>query len=243
MNRQFHPDRLAVLSAIERRHFWFAGRQMIVERFLKDYLPGQPLMLDIGCGTGWTLEKLEEWGYRTIGLDLLPEGLRSLRKRSKTAILLQGDATQLPFMQRAVDGVVFLDVLEHLHDVKAMQGIHGVLKTRGVVIVCVPAFPWLWSYRDVAAGHQRRYTRDSLAKLLRGAGFTILKIRYYQFLLMPVVIITRFLGRKGRLFRDREDLPSPIVNQVLKWINRAEVELGAIVDWPWGTSLLAVCKK
>ena len=36
-------------------------------------------------------------------------------------------------------------------------------------MLSVPALPWLWSYRDEAAGHLRRYTRAQLCKLLADA--------------------------------------------------------------------------
>jgi hypothetical protein len=68
----------------------------------------------------------------------------------------------------------------------------------------------LWSARDVALGRERRYTRDSLSRLLLDAGLTIERMWSWNVLLRPAL---RWRGRKGAC-RGLEE-PSPLVNGVL----------------------------
>ncbi len=239
----FDPERLARLAEIERWHFWFKGRQVIVEQLLEKYLANKPGLLDIGCGTGFGDELLRQKGYATAGLDVRPEGLRAFRQRSTEALLVQADATHLPIADLAFQSSIMLDVLEHLDEGVVLKEVCRILKPGGVVIISVPAIPWLWSYRDRAAGHRRRYSRSHLTKVLNDAGLEVMEFRHYQFFLLPGAILSRLLGRKDFRLRDMEEQPRPILNKVLTWINRTEAGLSNAIAWPAGTSLLAVGRK
>jgi hypothetical protein len=43
--------------------------------------------------------------------------------------------------------------------------------------------------------------------------------------------------------RDREERPGALVNSLLGAVNVGEASLAPFVSWPWGTSLVAVCRK
>src|SRR5512135_3011310 len=130
-----NPARLERLAAIERWHFWFRGRQQLVEELLKKYLPGHPILLDIGCGTGWGLDNLARCGYRAIGLDMRPEGLRTVRQRSRDVGLVQADATRLPIAEASFAGIVLLDVMEHVDDAALLREVRSVVRPGGTVII------------------------------------------------------------------------------------------------------------
>ena len=143
----------------------------------------------------------------------------------------------------SLDAVVLLDVLEHVDDEAALTEVRDVLRDDGLALISVPAFPRVWSYRDQDAGHQRRYTRPELTELLIGKGFRVLQVCYYQCLLFPVLFLSRWLGRRGPGWRNFEEQRLPILNSALAWVNRWEARLGARVRLPWGSSLVAVCRK
>lgn len=241
---QFSLDRLSRLSNIERRHFWFVGRRALIDRLLKRYLGDkEQLILDLGCGTGLMLEILMQRGHHVMGLDRRPEGLHAVNRLLPQSWLLQAEATRLPLIENAFDAVMLLDVLEHVDDRDLLAEVHRVLRPDGLALITVPAIPWLWSYRDKDAGHLRRYTRRQLTSLLTGANFQVLEICYYQFLLFPIVLLTRLFGRRGPGWRDFEDLPFPVLNTVMSWINILEAKIGNIIQWPWGSSLVVVCRR
>jgi ubiquinone/menaquinone biosynthesis C-methylase UbiE len=240
---RFSTARLLRLLQMERAHFWFVGRQALVEGLINQTLSRQSVILDIGCGTGWMVEKLTRDGYRVAGMDLKSEGLLAASRMLPEVGLVQAEASHLPFEKNSFGAVLLLDILEHVDDRAALREIRSILQPGGIVIMTVPALPWLWSYRDKAAGHLRRYTREGLRQLIVQSGFEVQEISYYQFVLLPIVVITRLLGRKGPAIRDMEDQPHWLVNRVLTWINRLEVALRPVVSWPRGSSIVAVFRK
>jgi SAM-dependent methyltransferase len=240
----FSSARLTRIAELERWHFWFAGRRALVDRLRARYAGDDAgLVLDVGCGTGSTLVPLTRRGTPAAGIDLRPEGLRALRRALPVARLAQANATELPLLPRAVGTVTLLDVLEHVDDGAALREAHRVLRPGGWVFVTVPALPVLWSYRDEAAGHRRRYTRKGLQAALAGAGFRVAEVRWYQCVLLPLVALNRFFGRGSRAARDREDAPAPLLNVLFQRINTWEATAGAMIRWPLGSSLAVAARK
>jgi SAM-dependent methyltransferase len=240
----FRPDRLARIAAAERTHFWFDGRRRLVAQLLDRHGPSAgATVLDLGCGSGSSVELLLERGYRAIGLDARPEGLAALRARRPDAWLVRAEAERLPFRDASRDAVLALDVLEHVDDAAALREIARVLRPGGLLVASVPAHAWLWSFRDEDAGHRRRYSRRGLQGALEAAGLGVVELRAYQFFLLPLVAAGRLAGRGSRRVRDAEDLPRPAVNRALAAVNRLEVRLGRRVRWPAGSSLLAVALR
>jgi ubiquinone/menaquinone biosynthesis C-methylase UbiE len=238
----FPAERLARLAALESWHFWFVGRRDLIDRLLDRHAPvaGQRV-LDLGCGTGRNLELGSVRGWRMVGLDARPEGLASARLHRPSSLLIRADATRLPLRDRTFEGVLLLDVLEHADEGLLLAEVERILRPRGWAVVLVPALPSLWSYRDRAAGHLRRYTRRSLTAALAAARLQVVESRYYQCLLLPLVWCTRMLGRGGASWRDLEERPAGWLNRVLTWINRCEV--ASDLPWPCGSSLVAVCRR
>jgi ubiquinone/menaquinone biosynthesis C-methylase UbiE len=239
----FTAERLARLAQIERWHFWFVGRKKLVEQLMEKYLETDGLVLDVGCGTGYMLETLNAIGYQSVGIDRRAEGLTIAKRNFRDAKLIQADVTQIPLANEQIAAAILLDVIEHVDDYALLCELHRLLEAGSIVIITTPAMPWLWSYRDDAAGHVRRYTPSHLRRLLTQTGFGVLDIRYYQFFLFPLVILTRLFGRKGSQLRDIEDLPPRTVNRIFAAINRMEASLSEYIRLPWGSSLVAVCKK
>jgi SAM-dependent methyltransferase len=227
--------RLATLARIEQRHFWFAGRDLLVNRLVERYLERGTPVLDLGAGSGRLVMRLRSAGYKVVGIDRLANGPGSF--------LVRGEATLLPFPDSVFSAILLFDLLEHCDEQAVLQEVRRVLRPQGRVILTVPAFPGLWSYRDVAAGHLRRYSGKSLRRTLQAAGFQLLELRYYQFVLFPVFAASRFWGRLFPSQRDREDHPPGWANALLARLNRLEVKLGDFIRWPWGSSLVAVCQR
>ena len=243
MDCHFSAERLARLAEIEEWHFWFVGRRKLIERFLNSPHDPPQLVLDLGCGTGFTLQRLAALGYLPMGVDLRREGLERVRSIAPGLPLVQANVDRIPLKANSIDGIVLLDVLEHVDDQALLAQAQRILKPGAWLVFSVPAMPWLWSYRDQAAGHLRRYTRAQLVQVLTDANFRIEEMRYYQCLLMPLVILMRWFGRAGPSLRDREDRPRPIVNSMLTKINLLENKLGDVVSLPFGTSLIGICRK
>lgn len=240
----FSAERLAHLSEMEATHFWFTGRRALIEGLLEKHAAaGREPVLDLGCGNGAMVARLGYRGYRVAGLDLLAEGLHATRHSLPDAWLVQAEASRLPLKSGAFGAVLLLDILEHVDDRGVLAEVSRVLQPGGVAVIAVPMMPWLWSYRDEAAGHRRRYTRQRILDLLETTRLRVEETRYYQCLLLPSLVATRLLGRRWPRLRDFEDRPSSLLNTFLGWITMAEVVLGRVIRWPWGSSLITVARR
>ena len=240
---EFGRERLERLQEIEGEHFWFTGRRQLVFGLLRQCPATVPeRILDVGCGTGIHTRALLAQGRRTLALDIRPEGLAQLHRESNVPVM-QAEAEHLPLSDASLSGMLMLDVLEHVDDVLLLRDAHRALRPGGWVLATVPAMPWLWSYRDVGAGHKRRYTRATFSAAMFQAGFRVRSLTYYQCLLLPLTAATRLLGRNSPHMRDREDLPGPFLNRLLGFVNRIELRLGRHLRWPWGSSLIALCER
>jgi SAM-dependent methyltransferase len=239
----FDGARLAKIRELEDWHFWFVGRRELVRGLLTRHLePAPQRLLDVGCGTGNLAGELLAAGHRVTALDRLPEALAAARADTHAVGLLRADASRLPLRSGAFDAITMIDVLEHVDDAAALAELRRVLRPGGLLVLTVPAAPWLWSHRDRAAGHLRRYTRRSLEAVLTAGGFTPLELGAYQCALFPVVAASRVLGRRGPRLRDAEERPPALLNAALAWINRREAALGP-GRLPFGSSLAAACRR
>jgi len=240
----FSPERLRRISELEQWHFWFVGRRSLLIRLLSEYLPEKSsYVLDLGCGTGHTMALLENQGYRVAGMEMLAEGLKLAQGQAPAASLVQADALRLPLAQHSFDAVLLLDVLEHVDDQALLSEVHRVTRPGGLLFVTVPALSCLWSYRDVAAGHLRRYSLTGLQELLISGRFHVYHITYFQFFLLPLLMVTRLLGRRGPRLRDYEESPGLLINKWLARLAILEVQSERWFRWPLGSSLVAVCRR
>jgi SAM-dependent methyltransferase len=241
MSASTHAERLA---PVESGHFWFAGRDHLVRRLLDHHAAPEPV-LDLGCGTGRFASSLAADGRRVIAIDPAPD-----LTLAPVGATLVGSAEQVPLADGSVGTVMVRDVLEHLDDAVALSECHRVLRAGGLLVVLVPAWPSLWSVRDVRAGHLRRYTRPTLRAAVTAAGFDVVALRGYQLTLLPVVAALRWYaarrpGPAPIASLHHEEHPPGLLNTALGWVNRAEA---AMVTWPvpvppTGTSLVLVARR
>jgi len=240
---RFDGARLAKIRELEDWHFWFVGRRELVRGLLARHLgPAPQRILDVGCGTGHLAGELLGAGHRVTAVDRLPEALAAASANDREIGMLRADAGRLPLRTGAFDAVTMIDVLEHVDDAAALTELRRVVRPGGLLVLTVPAVPWLWSHRDDAAGHLRRYTRRSLAAALARGGFEPLELGPYQCALFPAVAASRLLGRRGPRLRDAEERPPALLNAALAWINRREAALGP-TRLPFGSSLAAACRR
>lgn len=247
----------AVMYEAESRHWWFQGSRRVLLSLVRRYRPaareGAPLrLLDMGCGTGITLDRLGRGeGLAAFGVDLEPSALAFCGERGLSR-LARASVTALPFPAGTFDVVTALDVVEHVpDDVAALGEAARVLRPDGVAIVTVPAHAWLWSDHDRALHHQRRYSRALLAERLRAAGLVPLRLSYYNALLFPGVAAVRLGQRLARALRPaapdaipRSDvrLPPAPANAILREVFAAEGAWLTHADLPLGVSLVAVAR-
>lgn len=224
-------------------HWWTKGRQEIVLSLLLNITPSLTSLniLDVGCGTGITLNSLQQIGCTNLqGVD---DNITAIEYcNNKTLPIQQANVYKLPFGDGCFDVVLAMDVMEHVQDEqKALYEIKRVLKDDGLLLITVPAFELLWSVHDDVNSHIRRYTKKHLNKLLSNSGFAVLKSSYFNTFLFPLAFL-----RKISTSKQNESLLKPpprLINRALLELLRVEKNMLSIINMPFGISLVNLARN
>jgi SAM-dependent methyltransferase len=199
-----------------------------------------PAILEAGCGYGGNLPLLAQFGS-VCGFELDAKA-RDYAASMIDAPVAFGMLPEQPgFADRRFDLIVMFDVLEHIEeDVASLARLRAMLRPGGMILVTVPALPWLWSKHDEIHHHKRRYSRRSLEETLRAARLVPVKIGFFNSLLLPLAIgqrlADRLLAREGRV----DAMPPKALNAMLAGIFGLERKVVGKVAMPLGLSLFAV---
>jgi len=242
-------DRLLEATArAERDHFWFHGFRRFVRPLLARAAAGRSTIsiLDCGCGTGNNLLMLREYG-RACGIDITFSGLAYARDRGERQVA-RASATRLPFAAGRFDLVTSFDVLYAFDDEMerdALNEMYRVLRPGGQILINVAALKVLTGNHSVLGGEVRRYHRRELADHLTRTGFTVLRITYTNFTLLPIVAGVRWSQRLAGHHESTQEMtvPSAPVNTTLSALLAIEAAALRFVNMPLGSSLLALAQK
>jgi arsenite methyltransferase len=167
------------------------GGRVLTSRALAfcDFAKGSSV-LDIGCGSGITVEYLrEENALEPVGLDSSAELLARARQRTKAARLVMGSGFSLPFGAGSFHGVFLECVFSLLEDQRtALRECHRVLQVGGRIIVSDVyardpyGIPRLRSLNTDCC-LRGAMDRDHMLENLRTAGFSILLWEDHSYLL------------------------------------------------------------
>lgn len=114
------------------------GRKKI-ENIIEQELNGLPAgtrVLDVGCGTGFNLQRLGERGFVCTGLEPA-EGMRAEAiKNNPNATITDGDIEAMPYADASFDLVVCVEVIRYMADQsKSLREIARVLRPGGTAII------------------------------------------------------------------------------------------------------------
>mgnify|MGYP001597940282 FL=1 len=234
---------------IEKKHWLMRARRANILDVLKKYNKKQPKdikILDFGCASGVFPGELAKLGYDVIGLDASPEAIELGHKEGiKNIALSSGTHIDLP--DNHFDIALLLDVVEHLEDPSwALKEIERVVKPNGIVIITVPAFPFLWGVMDEVAHHFRRYTIPTLMGGVAGStDLSVVRKTYYNTFLFPPIALVRLFSRwfniKGR--ESDFDLSNPFMDKIFFRIISLERLFLRHVNFPFGVAILSVFRK
>jgi ubiquinone/menaquinone biosynthesis C-methylase UbiE len=231
-------------AELERTHWWYRGRRRVLEAVLARLSVSRDAeVLDIGCGTGATLELLGRYG-RVSGVDVNPLAVAWARGRGVGEVS-EASVDQLPYDDRRFSLVTCLDVLEHVpDDGAALAEATRVTRPGGLLLISAPAHPLLYSGHDVSAGHARRYTRRGLVSLAESSGWSTVFTTYFNILLLPIAAARRMLTRSTSAPRSDLLATPAALNAPLYGVLRAEAYLiGTGVGLPAGLSILLVLRR
>src|SRR6266566_7148631 len=77
-------------------------------------------VVDLGCAFGFATLRLARKGYETVGVDNSARYVAWAKRRHPQGQYLLASAEALPLPDVSFDGILFLDVLEHVVDESAV---------------------------------------------------------------------------------------------------------------------------
>lgn len=234
-------------SSLWKNYWWKQGRDFAAKFLLKKFLKPNKKnkILDAGCGLGETSKKFAVFGQVT-GIDSAPEAIKLAKKNGlKKAKVM--DLTNLSFPENSFEAVTAFDVLEHIeNDQQAIRETFRVLKNKGIFLLTVPAYNWLWSEHDEALGHKRRYTKRQIEKKLKKSGFAVFKSSYIiSSFLLPIALFRfwRKISKQEKVPKTSYVVLPDFLNFFLAQILKLEGILVQAINLPFGVSLICVVRK
>lgn len=235
------------LFELEDRYWWFIAKRDLILSLIDSAVKEAPrVVLEVGCGTGGLLQQLSNRYRAAFGLDISYKALSCCADRGLRPSLVQGNAAELPFKGGTFDLVVASELLEHaLDDSGLVKECNRVLKQKGVLIVTVPALPFLWSDHDIVYGHQRRYGRKQIEQLIGDFGYKILRISHSNCFILPVAAMVKIFKRSmpGKARRSDFFRVPAWFNRLLISLYRIETKIICRKGLPVGVSLVVVASK
>lgn len=165
-------------------------------------LAGEGLVLDLGCGRGWWLERLAARGVAAIGVEREPDRAALAVRHRPVAV---ADAARLPLAGASVDLVWCIHVLHHLPDPPAVLAeIHRVLRPGGALVLAesVEDNPLLRAGRRLhdswdGVGIHARFTAGGLLDRMAGAGLEPVEHRQHSLVSFAAWALPRGIDRRA----------------------------------------------
>ena len=237
-----------VTAAHQATHWWFQSRRELCLRQVARAAAEVPTggrrrrLLDYGCGTGFDLPHLAEYGD-VAGADLGTAPAAAARRDARFPIYEV--PRDLDRLRAGQDVVTAFDVLEHFDDdVEGLRTLASLLVPAGQIVLTVPAYEWLWSGEDVVSQHRRRYTMRSLRQVVGAAGLAVRFASYFNMTILPgvaAVVWARRLFRRDWERLTNLDAGGGWTHPLLRWVTAREAQWigGERLRLPTGTSLVA----
>jgi SAM-dependent methyltransferase len=221
---------------------------------MKPVMEKNGIMLDVGCSSGFLLSEIRgryPHGH-LIGADYLPEVVSRCAKKNPSIPMLQFDLRACPLDDNSLDGVVALNVLEHIdEDEKALAHIFRVLKPGGLAHIEVPEGPTLYDFYDEVLMHHRRYGRKELIKKCKNAGFRVIRSFGIGWMICPIFFAVkkknRWLGKRLSE-KQKKTLVAGAIHttgdsQFLRFLLKLEELLGQCLALPIGIRHCVLLEK
>jgi 2-polyprenyl-3-methyl-5-hydroxy-6-metoxy-1,4-benzoquinol methylase len=198
----------------ERMHDPNLNRYRVAEGLLPAETAGLKV-LELGGGIAELSRRMTEKGIKVTFVDLSDANLAKAAKLGLETHKLDLNLGLPPFEDSTFDGVVMLEIIEHVVAAEfLLKEIHRVLKPGGFVILSTPNFAFPLNRLRILAGglsmdegyHYRFFTVRSLAAMLRAAGLEVETTAHTVPAIGYNIIRNRLLG-KPRL---HVHVPNPI---------------------------------
>jgi SAM-dependent methyltransferase len=179
----YKPHREVRLARSGLGDWWGRLRGVDPERYGPAW-HGQRRLLDVGCGSGSFLQRMQRRGWSVVGLDVSAQAVDYVRDTLRLPALL-GSLPHAAVPPESFDVITSWQCLEHVHQpLELLRGAFQALVPGGRLYLSVPniasaPFRWFgpdWFALDVPR-HLTHFAPDTLDRMLVMAGFQVQSIR------------------------------------------------------------------
>ena len=231
------PEEYVLMDRVEARMWWYRALHVRLLHAVGDR-PGP--VLDLGCGTGGFLSLLPR-SLTAFGLEWNGTAAAIAATKSDRPIA-RGSINQLPFADGCIGTAIAADVLCHeaVDPVTALAEVVRVLRPGGRLIANMPAYRALMSSHDLRVHNARRMTALETRAMLESAGLRVTRVRYWNGLLLPLMILQRKILARSTSRSDVAVFP-PWLDRMLHGMT--EIERRLPFPLPMGGSVLAIAER
>jgi len=218
---------LEVMSNAERYNKWIMS-------WLRPHVGTK--ILETGAGIGNFSKLLSSFGKLTL-IDFNKGYVDILKKKKYRAGI--GDIEKGKYFfkrHEKFDTIINLNVIEHIKDdTKTIANFYNLLEPGGKALIITPAHQFAYSQLDKNLGHYRRYTKKSLERKFKEAGFNIVDSRYLNFLgLLGWIFFGKF--KKEKSLKEKQLSLFDVISPPLLLLEK-------VINVPLGLSVFVVAEK
>lgn len=240
------------MAKCEKELWWYKCLHEITLDKIEKLSSKEAKVLDAGCGTGGMLNYLHANGFSNItGFDLSSDAIEHAKQNTSIQVeLLNILECDKFYFKNSFDIIICNDILvllEGNNDKLAFDKLISLLRPGGMLLMNFAAGKLFRGTHDVACEIVKRYSKNEIKKLLHGSEAQLVELKYWPFLLSPLILSVRLYQRlklavyKNREFESDVKLPPKIFNKIFYKITRFENK--KIPVKPWGSSIFAVITK
>lgn len=158
-----------------------------IYQWLVEGLPPGASVLDFGAGKGEFCNRLQGYEIKAVELDeQMHANLRCPAFRDVSSLTEKFDL------------IYSINVLEHIDDdSSAVRQLAELLGKNGAMKIFVPARQELYSNMDRTVGHIRRYSMDSIKRLVTDNGLQVVSCRYFDFAGYFAALLYKIMNREA----------------------------------------------
>ena len=173
----------------EKRRIFRLPEQIELIYLINGFKPAPANLLDFGCDKAFFLDEARRYGYKTTGIE------QSIKAKEYSNNIGINSYPELSQLNEKYDVVVMWHSLEHIPEPKQLlKQLSEKMNPDSYIFIRVPAFDsiyrkifgkrWIWFQPE---NHYFHYSLQSLAYLLKEAGFDVLSITHRK----PNNLLTR----------------------------------------------------
>lgn len=151
------------------------GLQVEIDNMIRLLSPqSHDKILEVGCGGGSLLKRLETYSTTVIGLDSSAEAVRIAKGSVNNCEVILGDARRMDFADGSFDKLASQHLIEHFSDGhEVLKEWKRVLRDNGILVIATPNIDYPDKSLFYDESHAHLYSMKELRRLTEASGYNV----------------------------------------------------------------------